>query len=197
MRRAGVVPVVLAAGLALGGCVPTDGRTAGPTTSPPRPSVTAAHPLIASRGDWPEGAFVGDHASVVWGATHRWEDGLAVRIGAPVELRRPGRGPLARRISPEVTSSLTVTNGSEEPYDLRGLRVRARSDGRVGRPVPPAADGLSSLRSTVLAPGEEITAVVAFAVREPADVAIMVAPGRGDEEVQFSRWPGRSGTRAS
>ncbi|MGM1064281.1 hypothetical protein [Saccharothrix sp. Mg75] len=154
--------------LALAGCADHTGLT---TAEPP--SEVAEQGADASPAS-PYAAF---------GAQRVWADGMAVTVSPPSSLEPSDTSfPKSPRTA---VFTLTLVNGTPEPYLTSQLVVRASVEGRQVAEVRDSVQGLGGVAAAVpeVAAGAETVLTVAFAVpQEPVPIRVVVEPnGTGQE----------------
>jgi len=115
-----------------------------------------------------------------YGATHVFGDGNAITVSRPVAGPAVAGAPFPRSL--EVT--VTVRNGTPAPEDLSrfGVDVTVPED----REAPAVDDGLSG----TLAPGEERTVPLRFALPDPGPTEVSVEVAKADQTMGGEDVPG-------
>lgn len=125
-----------------------------------------------------------------FGETVVYEDGLEVSISAP-EPFTPSEAAAGGENHPShVRFDVTVTNGTDAPYEPVLIYLSASSAGAEGDQIFDFANGLEGGPTTTVLPGESVTFPAAFGVNDPADVLVQLAPGMFDyDDALFSTAP--------
>lgn len=126
-------------------------------------------------------------APLAFGSEHKWEDGLAVKLGKPQSFK-PGKyaaltsSPAARYVTMEVT----ILNGTPANYAAGSTTVDATAGGAAAEKVFDSGSKISWAPTTDVLPGKAVTFRVAFAIAEkaPVDLQVEVGPAYG---VQYSK----------
>lgn len=122
-----------------------------------------------------------------FGETVAYEDGLEILVGAPTDFTPGEWSAGAEGFDSSVRFDVTITNGTAEAFDPSGVFLTASSGGREGSQVFDSENGLEGGPMTSILPGQSVTFPVAFAVADPADLVVQVAPGPWDyEDALFS-----------
>ncbi|WP_433025235.1 hypothetical protein [Actinomycetospora sp. CA-053990] len=175
--------LVVAAVLVLGaGCASGSGSPPVPApASAPGPTASAA-PVDddAASPETPDGPVL------AFGATHVFADGNAVTVAAPVAGAPVAGAPFPRTL--EVT--VTVRNGTPVAEDLSRFGFDASVPGAPGatedREAPAVEDGPSG----ALAPGEQRTFPLRFALPDPGPAEVTVEVAKADQTAPGQDVPG-------
>lgn len=146
---------------------PSEPASAGPAGSP-----------TAAEGD--AAPAEPDAPVLAYGATHVFGDGNAVTVSGPVVGPPAVGAPFPRSL--EVT--VTVRNGTPAPEDLSRFGVDVTVPG--DREAPSVDDGLSG----TLAPGEERTVPLRFALPDPGPTEVTVEVAKADQDAAGEDIPG-------
>jgi hypothetical protein len=122
-----------------------------------------------------------------FGETVAYEDGLELVVGAPADFKPSEWAAGAEDASNFVRFDVTITNGTDEPFDPSGVFLTASSGGSEGSQIFDSESGLDGGPMTSVLPGQSVTFPVAFGVADPSDLLVQVAPGPWDyEDALFS-----------
>jgi hypothetical protein len=125
-----------------------------------------------------------------WGKRYTWEDGLAVEVAAPAACE-PGEYAVPDGIERAVKFTVTVVNGTNEPFDAVLLTIGgdAQFDGKKAETIididgPCDSIGLDS--GTVM-PGKTFTYEVAYAVGpEPGEMQLTFQPAFNSDKAVYT-----------
>jgi hypothetical protein len=126
-----------------------------------------------------------EQSTAAFGERVAFSDGLEVELSSPDAFTpsrtAAGRGERAVRIT------VTVRNGSTEPFEPILLTLSANHGGREAEQVFDSAKGINGSPSTSVLPGRSVTFDVVFAIgREPADLQVDVTAGFLGEPAIFT-----------
>ncbi len=187
------VPVAAAVLFTLAGCSsnPATG-TVGPESGSDRPASTSA-PATARQGPGPASSApappvptLNQNATDRLGSTHKWQNGVSVAVGKPTEFEPSSSAVGTDPGKMYVLITFTVVNGSDKEYDPTDFQASVQSGDTEAAHVYDAAKGVSGAPSTQIPTGGETKLSLAFAVPDPADLTVLVAPGLDYESVPFT-----------
>jgi hypothetical protein len=175
-RAASALGALGAAAVLVLGAACSSAPQAPPPASVPAPAGSPAAPPAEDDAT----PAVPDGPVLAYGATHVFGDGNAVTVSGPVAGPAVVGAPFPRSL--EVT--VTVRNGTPAPEDLSrfGVDVTVPDD----REAPSLDDGLSG----ILAPGEERTVPLRFALPDPGPTEVTVEVAKADQTVAGEDVPG-------
>ncbi|MBN6035995.1 hypothetical protein [Amycolatopsis sp. 195334CR] len=137
----------------------------------------------AGRG---EGGVPAD--SPTWGKRYTWESGLAVDVTAPAACK-PSDSAAPPNIERAVKITVTVTNGTSEPFDatLLSLGGDAQFNGaRADQVYDFGGECAGGLESATVLPGKTFTYSVAYAVGpQPGEMQISFQPAFGADKAIY------------
>ena len=148
--------------------------------APPSEPASAAPPGAATAAEDDAAPEEPDAPVLAYGATHVFGDGNAVTVSGPVVGPPAAGAPFPRSL--EVT--VTVRNGTPAPEDLSQFGVDVTVPG--DREAPSVDDGLSG----TLAPGEERTVPLRFALPDPGPTEVTVEVAKADQDAAGEDIPG-------
>ena len=190
-------PVAAAAVMfALAGCSsnPSTGPVA-PESGPNRPaSSSAPATTTATQGPAPTSAApapppvptLNQNATDKLGSTHKWQNGVSVAVGKPTEFEPSSSAVGTDPGKMYVLITFTVVNGSDKEYDPTDFQASVQSGDTEAEHVYDSAKGDLGAPSTQILMGRETKFSLAFAVPDPADLTVLVAPGLDYESVPFT-----------
>lgn len=192
-------PVAAAAVMfALAGCSsnPSTGPVA-PESGPNRPaSSSAPATTTATQGPAPTSAApapppvpvptLNQNATDKLGSTHKWQNGVSVAVGKPTEFEPSSSAVGTDPGKKYVLITFTVVNGSDKEYDPADFQASVQSGDTEAEHVYDPAKGVSGAPSTQIPTRGETKLSLAFAVPDPADLTVLVAPGLDYESVPFT-----------
>jgi hypothetical protein len=125
-----------------------------------------------------------------WGKRYTWKDGLAVDIAAPVACT-PGQFSAPKDIARAVKLSITITNGTNAPFETALLSVGndAQFDGKKAETVFDSSGGCdgSGFESATVMPGKTYTYDVAYSVgAQPGEMQLVLQPTFGADKAVFT-----------
>jgi len=190
------VPVAAAVMFALAGCSsnPATGPVA-PESGPNRPaSSSAPATTTATQGPAPTSAApapppvptLNQNATDKLGSTHKWQNGVSVAVGKPTEFEPSSSAVGTDPGKMYVLITFTVVNGSDKEYDPADFQASVQSGDTEAAHVYDPAKGVSGAPSTQIPTRGETKLSLAFAVPDPADLTVLVAPGLDYESVPFT-----------
>ncbi len=192
-------PVAAAAVMfALAGCSsnPSTGPVA-PESGPNRPaSSSAPATTTATQGPAPTSAAPApppvpvptptQNGTDKLGSTHKWQNGVSVAVGKPTEYEPSSSAVGTDPGKKYVLITFTVVNGSDKGYDPAEFQASVQSGDTEAEHVYDSAKGVLGAPSTQIHMGRETKFSLAFAVPDPADLTVLVAPGLDYESVPFT-----------
>lgn len=181
--------------LLLAGCGTTiegegDSAASSPSTTTPSRgyTYTASNTTPPTSDPYTEQQPPG--GALVVGKTFRWDDGLAAKVSAPTPYKPD---PYAasdgdvHKDRPVVSTTITLANGSSQPWDPASIIVTAASGGEEA--VEVFDNHLGDYPSTTLLPGRSTTFRLAFAVKDAQDLAVEVTPDFEHESALWTTLP--------
>lgn len=167
-------PAVVCACLVLVGCsapAVNAPETATSTTASPAPTTTTTATTTA-------------YSTARFATTHRWPDGLSIKVGKPAPFLPSGWVREVNAFTQFRALTVTVANRTGATFDLRDLQIVGRSGGRAADPVhdpgkvgpaPPAKVGK----------GKTVTFRIALGVKKADDLQLQVTPDVDHQPVVF------------
>ncbi|WP_143532369.1 hypothetical protein [Saccharothrix sp. ALI-22-I] len=126
--------------------------------------------------------------SPTWGQRYTWENGLAVEVSAPAACT-PGQHALPSNVARAVKLTVTVLNGTDQPFNAGMLSIGndVQFDGRRAEAVYDANGpcGHGGVENVTVLPGKSYAYDMAFAVgAQPGELQIALQPDfRSDKAV--------------
>jgi len=188
------VPVAAAVMFTLAGCSsnPAAG-TVAPESGPNRPaSSSAPATTTATQGPAPTSSAPAppptptQNGTDKLGSTHKWQNGVSVAVGKPTEFEPSNSAVGTDPGKKYVLITFTVVNGSDKEYDPADFQASVQSGDTEAAHVYDPAKGVSGAPSTQIPTRGETKLSLAFAVPDPADLTVLVAPGLDYESVPFT-----------
>jgi hypothetical protein len=178
-----------AAGLSLSvlsGCAGSGGSVAPTATVTETVTVGATAPEddVASTPS-NEGEATPAGAQAKFGETYSYGDGLQITVSKPAPYR-PSQYAACEKGATHLVWTVTVKNGTAEPYDPGGYSDTVQSGQSEGSSCFDTAKGLEGEPSTTLLAGRTVTWKVGFGVENPNDVVMEVRPGFEYESAIFT-----------
>lgn len=178
----------------LTGCTQTDGeptttattetdptRIPPPSSEPKVPPPTTEAPEPAEEPEAPPQPEYGEFG----GAGFTYDDGITLTITAP-EAFTPSEYAFTGTDWPAyIRFDITLTNGTDVPFDPAGAYGTLSSGGQEGEAVFDTDNGLDGTPMTPVLPGKSITWSEGYGVADPADLTFQVAPGFEHEPALF------------
>lgn len=119
-----------------------------------------------------------------------YEDGLEVSVSAPVPFTPSEWAAGGEDYPSHVLVDVTITNGTDAPFEPTLVYLTASSAGTEGDQVFDSDNGLEGGPMTSVLPGQSVTFTAGFGVTDPADVLVQVAPGMFEyDDALFSTAP--------
>jgi hypothetical protein len=119
------------------------------------------------------------------GAGFTYDDGITLTITAP-EAFEPSEYAFTGTDWPAyIRFDITLTNGTDAPFDPAGAYGTISSGGQEGEAVFDTDNGLNGTPTTPVLPGKSITWSEGYGVADPADLTFQVAPGFEHEAALF------------
>ncbi|MFB9909364.1 hypothetical protein [Allokutzneria oryzae] len=125
-----------------------------------------------------------------WGKRHTWKDGLAVEVSAPAACT-PGQSSAPSNIERAVKFTITVTNGTDKPFDAALLTVGgdAQFNGRKAEAVfdhSGGCGGNGGFESATVLPGKTYTYETSYAVgAQPGEMQLALRPSFTADKAVF------------
>jgi putative VirB-like lipoprotein len=182
MRK--ILILIALAVAALTGCSTTEGE---PTAQQPSASKVARGPLEAPADEptdaqpepepveeptpTPERPQYGEFGGV--GFTY--EDGIVVTVSV-AEAFEPSEWAVSATYDTYVRFDVTLTNGTDVPFDPSGVFSTLASGGREGEAIFDTESGLEGQPMTPVLPGGSVTWTEGYGVADPADLTLQVTP---------------------
>ncbi|WP_043110033.1 DUF4190 domain-containing protein [Paraoerskovia marina] len=127
-----------------------------------------------STEDAPADDTSGESDNASFGSTYTYDDGLAVTISEP-ESFTPGEWAFGGEDAPaHVKFTITVDNGTDEPFDPSLFTTSLASGGAESDSV--YDDDISGSPDTKVMPGKSVSFVVGYGVEDPDDLTMEVSP---------------------
>jgi hypothetical protein len=171
--RKRAVAVALSGLLLMAGCTSDDGD--GGADSPEASESPASQGSSGSP----------NNPTVVFGDSHGFEDGVAIKVSKPEQFR-PSQRATTGGEPDYVRFNVRLTNGTKKRLSTAQVSVTVESgDGQAGDVIDPAK-GLPGPPSKKIAPGGSFAWPLAFGVLDPSDVTVAVQVGQEKELVNFA-----------
>ncbi|MCP3800871.1 hypothetical protein NLX83_16520 [Allokutzneria sp. A3M-2-11 16] len=128
---------------------------------------------------------------LTWGKRHTWRDGLAVEVSAPAACT-PGPYAAPAKIARAVKFTVTVTNGTDKPFETAVLSVGsdAQFDGRTAEAVfdhSGGCGGNGGFGSATVLPGRTYTYDVSYSIgAEPGEMQLTLRPSFVADKAVFT-----------
>lgn len=158
-----------------------------PTTEEPAPTTEEPEPTTEPEPEpEPEPEDSGFETGT-FGETYIWEDGIEATVGepradyVPSDTAAGGDG-----YDHFVRFDITVTNGTDQPFDLSLAMVNVMSGSGAGDQVFDTAQGLDGGPMSSILPGRSATWTVGFGVDDPEDVVVEFYPSWEHSEAWFT-----------
>jgi hypothetical protein len=189
------VPVAAAVLFTLAGCssnpatgtvAPESGSDRPASTSAPATATATQGPGPTSSAPAPPVPTLNQNATDKLGSTHKWQNGVSVAVGKPTEFEPSSSAVGTDPGKKYVLITFTVVNGSDKEYDPTDFQASVQSGNTEAAHVYDSAKGVSGAPSTQIPTGRETKLSLAFAVPDPADLTVLVAPGLDYESVPFT-----------
>jgi hypothetical protein len=113
--------------------------------------------------------------TALFGETWEYTDGVALTVSAP-EPFEPSDTALAEDAAAYVVFDVTITNGSDEPYEPLVI-TSVQSGSAEAEEVFDTASGLDGTPSTTVLPGREVMFQIGYGVADPDDLVLQITPG--------------------
>jgi hypothetical protein len=125
-----------------------------------------------------------------FGETIVYEDGLEVSVAAPAAFAPSEWSAGGEGYPAHVRFDVTITNGTDAPFDPSMVFLTASSAGTEADQVFDSEGGLDGGPMTTVLPGQSVTFAAGFGVTDPADLLVQVAPGPFEyDDALFSTTP--------
>jgi len=189
------VPVAAAVLFTLAGCssnpatgtvAPESGSDRPASTSAPATATATQGPGPTSSAPAPPVPTLNQNATDKLGSTHKWQNGVSVAVGKPTEFEPSSSAIGTDPGKKYVLITFTVVNGSDKEYDPTDFQASVQSGNTEAAHVYDPAKGVSGAPSTQIPTRGETKLSLAFAVPDPADLTVLVAPGLDYESVPFT-----------
>jgi hypothetical protein len=118
------------------------------------------------------------------GAGFTWDDGIQVEVSKLKEFT-PSEYAAFDESPAYVRMTLTVTNGSDAPFDASLVTLSAQSGGREFGEVYDSEAGLNGPPTTPVLPGRSVKFDAGFGVADPVDVVLQVTPSFDHDPALF------------
>lgn len=169
----------VACALLLAGCTATP-----PATISPPPSISPTSAVSSARPTPTTTITTRSYATARFGGTHRWDDGLSIKVGKPASFWPSGWVREVNDFTHFRVMTVTIHNGTGATVDLSGLRFDGRSAGKAADSVhDPGKVGPAA--PTRLAKGKSATFRIALGVAKPTDFQLQVTPDADHQPVVF------------
>lgn len=157
-----VFTAIVLVGLSLTGCsVQPDSTPAQHASAASKPSATPTPSNVHSFGDI---------------ATYK--DGISISVSAPAAFT-PGLGAAATAGVPAVVFTVVITNGSKQQFTPESYLLM-NSAGQKADSIVDVGNTLGSIGDpsvAVLLPGQTVTWLAGFNVKDPTDLTLQAQPG--------------------
>jgi hypothetical protein len=177
----------------LSACAPTIrgqasfGGTSLPTTTSAAPGTSSAPPPPPpSPTTPPPPPSPAIHA---FGTPVTYENGLTVTVSGPEPYTPSNTAAGEEGFTQFVRLSISVSNGTTEPYEPVLFTTNVQSGVTEGSQVFDYANNLGGSPSTAVLPGRELTWQMGFGVTDVNDLIVEVTPGFDYNETFYSTTP--------
>lgn len=172
-----------AACLVLAGC--SQQAAESPTQETPRgTNAPSASESAAAPSEEPT-EEPSDDGVAQFGETYTWEDGIAVTISKPKPFK-PSESAAGGENGEALKFTVRIVNGTDAKYDPSLFSATVQSGNKEAEQVFDSAKEINGAPSTSVLKGREVEFPIVFAVSDPKDIVMDVAPDYEHETVTFT-----------
>jgi hypothetical protein len=169
----------------LSGCSSSTGSVSPTATVTETVTANASEPPDDASTPAGEGEETPAGAQAKFGETFSYGDGLQITVSKPAPYRPSQYAACDKGVS-HLVWTVTVKNGTTEPYDPSGYSDTVQSGQTEGSSCFDSGKGLEGEPNTTLLAGRTVTWKVGFGVENPDDVVMEVRPGFEYESTIFT-----------
>ena len=127
-----------------------------------------------------------DDGTAAFGKTYTWDDGLSIKVGKPTTFKPSEWAIGSAKGKTSVLMSVTIVNKTGKPFDPGMVYLTAQSGNEEAEQIFDSEKNVGGGPSTKVLNGREVTFKVGFAVGNPKDIVVEVAPDWDHDSVLFS-----------
>lgn len=127
-----------------------------------------------------------DSGIAKFGQTYKWDDGLTVTISEPKSFKPGEYAAGGEKAKAHALFNITVTNGSDQPFDPSLFIATLTSGEEEGEQVFDSENGLEGSPNTKVLPGKKVKFTLGFGLKDLKDVVLEVTPDFEHDSAIFS-----------